>query len=145
MSQIQQQIEARAIAAFSRTPVPAGASRMQYSEVILDGDTLHAFDDCRSGHKGRWMRWSEQVGISYKGRPATMACVELIKELIGEVGVPVAHVATNPPRRVVRSSQVRYSCPECKGYVHMPIKQSDNNFRIGCIDCKTEMSFKEFS
>ena len=37
----QQKIEARALAAFNRSPVPAGASRLQPNSVTLEGDIVH--------------------------------------------------------------------------------------------------------
>lgn len=103
------------------------------------GDTIlhelaHSFDDCRSGHKGRWRRWALTLGIALKDRPRTPECVAMIEQALREVGIPAAHVVTKLLPKRAKSSQVRYECPVCHRHAHVPLALADGGFSLACVD-----------
>lgn len=102
-------------------------------------ELLHAFDNCMSGHRGRWKRWADQIGIQRAGHTRGPIAERLVQDALRSVGTPAAHVQTVVTRRN-SNSQVRFSCSECSGYVHMPAKLAEGGFEIGCVKCNRVMT-----
>ncbi len=100
-------------------------------------ELLHALDDCISGHKGRWARWAEQIGIAQTGHRRGPIAEQIFQSALRAVGAPAAHVATHERPRVQKKSQVRFICDSCSGYIHMPAAVVERGeFKVGCLGCK---------
>ncbi len=101
----------------------------------------HAFDDCRSGHRNRWKRWANHIGIEIRGTDVRgPIAARMVNQALAEVGVPLSHVVTVYERDKARSSQVRFECPKCGIHVHMPLKLADDaRNKVGCVGCSVVM------
>lgn len=95
---------------------------------------LHACDDCASGHRHRWKRWADKLGISARGHERNALLDQLINAALATVGEPVQHVASKgrPP---ARKSQVRVVCPTCRRHAHVPAKAHAEGFTVSCYAC----------
>lgn len=102
-------------------------------------EMMHAFDDCRSGHRNRWLRWANQIGIVARGHIRGPIAERMVQTALAEVGFPTAHVITVRKVQKPKSSQVRYECPGCRLHVHMPLKSADDGFEVACLRCKALM------
>ena len=106
-------------------------------------ELLHALDDCHSGHRGRWRRWADQIGIERVGHKRGPIAEKLVQDALAAVGTPGNHVQTVPSKRKAESSQIRFACPECSRHVHMPRKLADEGFAVGCVECEAAMQPQE--
>jgi hypothetical protein len=107
---------------------------------VIAHELLHALDDCRSGHKGRWKRWADTLGIPIRGVDRSPDADALFRSVLSKVGIPARHVPTNPQKRQQRKSQVRFICTSCGGHVHMPAAIAEAGaFKLLCTVCNRQL------
>jgi hypothetical protein len=103
-------------------------------------EILHALDDCRSGHKGRWARWAEMLGMERCGHARNAQADQMLRSALERVGLPALHVQTKSQRRKQRKSQVRFICTSCGGHVHMPAAIAEaGTFHLLCTTCDRQL------
>lgn len=106
-------------------------------------ELLRAFDDCMSGHRGRWKRWAQTLGIEIRGHQRTGETDAMFRSVLAEVGLPVSHVVTVRKAAKPKSSQARYVCPDCGRHVHIPLKSADSGWEITCSPCRAALVRQE--
>jgi hypothetical protein len=99
---------------------------------------LHALDDCRSGHKGRWKRWADQIGIQSRGHERGPIAQYLLTAAIDAVGLPAQHTpsvsaAPKPP------SQIKLTCAGCRLSVWMARAAVQEGRKVVCSVCAVEL------
>lgn len=104
-------------------------------------ELLHAFDDCNSGHRGRWNRWAAAIGMQRCGHELGPVGTGMVETALREVGIPAQHVTSVRGRvaAIGESSQVRLACPECGLTVHMPRGPFEQGAAVLCAEHSTPM------
>ena len=95
---------------------------------------LHACDDVQSGHRHRWKRWADLLGMKARGHDRNAFFDQLIDDALTAVGVAAQHVASREVGRTANPSQVRLCCRLCLRHVHMPRRLQDEGFVVICAD-----------
>lgn len=110
-------------------------SALELVHTVLH-ELLHAYDDCKSGHRGRWKRWAEIIGMKAKGHTRGLVAETLVCDALAEVGAPALHVQTQSKKIARPPSQIKFTCPSCDHHVHMPTKMAvKGDFNVQCICC----------
>jgi hypothetical protein len=105
---------------------------------------LHACDDCQSGHRNRWHRWAQLLGMKRAGHERSAMCTALIDDALKNIGLPVQHEpSVVKPAANAMPSQVRITCPKCAQHVYMPFKAYAEDYFIYCGACELQMSYVE--
>lgn len=112
----------------------AQAEPVELAHTLLH-ELLHACDDCHSGHRGRWKRWANLIGIQTRGNTRGPLAQAIIDAALEHVGVPGQHVPSITKKALRRISQIKFWCPDAHGHVHMPTLQAVGGFRVGCAAC----------
>ena len=110
-------------------------SPLELVHTILH-ELLHAFDDCKSGHRGRWKRWADIIGMKAKGHARGPLADKLVHDALAEVGAPALHVQTQSKKKSRPPSQIKFTCTGCLRHVHMPTKLAiKGDFNVQCSCC----------
>lgn len=118
----------------------AQAEPVDLAHTILH-ELLHACDDCQSGHKGRWRRWADLIGIARRGHETRgPIATQIIDTALDTVGIPVEHVATTRKITIRRISQIKYWCVG-HGHAHVPTSQAVAGFQMFCGKCGKVMDY----
>jgi hypothetical protein len=77
--------------------ITVGTQQAEPIELVhtLAHELLHAYDDCQSGHRGRWKRWADALGITAKGHQRTGPASALFTRVLEVVGAPWRHVPSH--------------------------------------------------
>jgi len=119
------------------------STRLEKPEHIVHTivhEMMHAYDDCNSGHRGRWKRWANILQMQTKGWDSSPMLLDIIGRVLMKVGIPVEHRSTKtraPKQR--ETSQIRYVCQVCAGFARVPRKAAIEGFLLFCGRCDEEM------
>lgn len=103
-------------------------------------ELLHAWDDCNSGHRGRWKRWADTVGIAAQGHDRTPLAEDIVQSVLEMVGLPTRHVQTQSRKSKRKPAQIKAVCPECQDHVHMPTSIAERgDFQLTCVQCQEHL------
>jgi hypothetical protein len=112
------------------------------SELVhtLIHEYLHACDDCQSGHRNRWKRWAEMLGMQAKGHARNAMCESMIRGALSAIGRPVQHEASKTRTAgLALPSQVRVDCHPCGQHVYIPRRAFEGGYAVCCGVCSMQM------
>lgn len=102
---------------------------------ILAHEMVHAVDDCKSGHRGNFVKICKAVGLT-KGKPtrasAGAALMHIIEQICLELG-PCPFTALNYTPRVRKAVKPihKLECPQCQ----FTCRTSEGNVEMGLPTC----------
>ena len=118
--------------------INSDADSMELTRTLIH-ELLHAFDDCKSGHRGRWKKWAETIGISRCGHDMDGLAEQMCQEAFALVGEPVKHRQTQSKDKQRPPSQVKFECLLCGLHIHMPARSALMGHSVDCHQCDVEM------
>ena len=105
----------------------------------LAHELLHAFDNNASGHRGRWKRWAQTLGIQTKGHECTPTADAIFRRVLSVVGAPSRHIASVEKHRASERSQsplVKLMCAECETRCYVNVGQKDRPIKCGACNLR---------
>jgi hypothetical protein len=105
-------------------------------------ELLHAFDNCNSGHRGRWRRWADAIQIKRAGHSRGPIAQRMVDAALLEVGEPAEHVSSVRWRTAAQqASQVKLTCLGCGLYAYMPRGRHERgDARLECVTCRMTLA-----
>jgi hypothetical protein len=108
---------------------------------VLMHELIHAWDDCKSGHKGEFARVAKALGLTGK-MTATVASDELkvrLQDVLGKLGdYPHARLNANTiPKQSTR--MLKALCLECGYTIRLTKKWADMGLPTCACGCEMEM------
>ncbi len=110
--------------------------------ATLMHELIHAWDDCKSGHKGEFRRVAKALGLTGK-MTATVPGDELVQrlqDLSGKLG-PYPHAKLNTAKmgRTQTTRMIKVHSPSCCGYVVRTTRKWIEQVGMPFCPCGTEM------
>jgi len=103
-------------------------------------EVLHSIDDCNSGHRGRWKKMADRVGLRARGHERSDEFDRFLDRVIQSVGIPGQHRPTLVAAPKSKNpSQVKHTCPACDGFARIPLAPTVEGYRVACMTCRVEM------